>query len=62
MGVRQAATILFPDSMDNLSEKAGKFKLAHGGTYNMHSLIRGVLIQSCLAGAKNFTNYVFCHP
>ena len=28
---------------------------------NMHSLIRGVLIQSCPAGAKNFTNYVFCH-
>ena len=27
-----------------------------------HSLIRGVLIQSCSAGAKNFTNYVFCHP
>ena len=29
---------------------------------NGHSLIRGVLIQSCSAGAKNFTNYVFCHP
>ena len=27
-----------------------------------HSLIRGVLIQSCSIGAKNFTNYVFCHP
>ena len=27
-----------------------------------HSLIRGVLIQSCSASAKNFTNYVFCHP
>ena len=27
-----------------------------------HSLMRGVLIQSCPAGAKNFTNYVFCHP
>ena len=27
-----------------------------------HSLIKGVLIQSCSAGAKNFTNYVFCHP
>ena len=27
-----------------------------------HSLIRGVLIQSCSVGAKNFTNYVFCHP
>ena len=24
-------------------------------------LIRGVLIQSCSARAKNFTNYVFCH-
>ena len=32
--------------------------------YNIiaHSLIRGVLIQSCSAGAKNFINYVFCHP
>ena len=28
----------------------------------LHSLIRGLLIQSCSAGAKNFTNYVFCHP
>ena len=28
----------------------------------MHSMIRGVLIQSCSAGAKHFTNYVFCHP
>ena len=27
-----------------------------------HSLIRGVLIQRCSAGAYNFTNYVFCHP
>ena len=27
-----------------------------------HILIRGVLIQSCSTGAKNFTNYVFCHP
>ena len=28
-----------------------------------HSLIRGVLIQSCSAGAKKYTNYyVFCHP
>ena len=27
-----------------------------------HSLIRGVLIQSCSVGVKNFTNYVFCHP
>ena len=27
----------------------------------LHSLIREVLIQSCPAGAKNFTNYVFCH-
>ena len=26
-----------------------------------HSLIRGVLMQSCPAGAKNFTNYVFYH-
>ena len=27
----------------------------------IHSLIRGIFIQSCSAGAKNFTNYVFCH-
>ena len=29
--------------------------------YSAHSLIRGVLIQSCSA-EDNFTNYVFCHP
>ena len=29
--------------------------------YWNHSLIRGILIQSCSSGAKNFTNYVFCH-
>ena len=29
--------------------------------HHWHSLIKGVLIQSCSAGAKNFTNYVFCH-
>ena len=38
----------------------------HGGVIqipsSIHSLIRGVLIQSCPAGAKDFTNYVFCHP
>ena len=34
----------------------------NGPTGSTHSLIRGVLIQSCSAGAKNFTNYVFCHP
>ena len=28
----------------------------------IHSLIRVVLIQSCSARVKNFTNYVFCHP
>ena len=27
----------------------------------IHSLIRGVLIQICSAGAKNFTKYVFFH-
>ena len=26
-----------------------------------HSLIRGVLIQSCSAGGRNFTKYVFFH-
>ena len=29
--------------------------------YPTHSLIRGILMQSCSAGAKNFSNYVFCH-
>ena len=29
---------------------------------DVHSLIRGILTQSCSAGAKNFTKYVFCHP
>ena len=28
----------------------------------IHSLIRGVLLQSCSAGAKHFTKNVFCHP
>ena len=28
----------------------------------MHSLIRGIPIQGCSTGAKNFTNCVFCHP
>ena len=28
----------------------------------VHSLITGFFIQSCSTGAKNFTNYVFCHP
>ena len=28
----------------------------------IHSFIRGVLIQSCPSGAKNFTNYEFCYP
>ena len=30
--------------------------------FSEHSLIRGVVIQSCPAGPTNFTNYVFCHP
>ena len=30
--------------------------------WRAHSLIRVVLIQSCSARAKNFTNYIFCHP
>ena len=34
----------------------------HMHTILYHSLIRGVLKQSCSAGVKNFTNYVFCHP
>ena len=29
--------------------------------HSVHSLIRGVLIQSCSAGAKNFTKCVFYH-
>ena len=31
----------------------------HNLKFNLHSLFRGVLIQSCSAGAKNFTKYVF---
>ena len=38
------------------SSRQGKFLIVAD-----HTLIRGVLIQSCPAGAKNFTNYVFCH-
>ena len=29
--------------------------------FNCHRLIRGVLIQSCSAGARNFTKHVFFH-
>ena len=36
-------------------------KLELGKQIKIHSLIRQVLIQSCSTGAKNFTNYVFCH-
>ena len=36
--------------------------LAYLGKYLGLSLIRLVFIQSCSAGAENFTNYVFCHP
>ena len=32
----------------------------HRASTTKHSLIRGVLKQSCSTGAKNFTNYVFC--
>ena len=42
------------------SAKKTKINCAHLNTY--HSMIRGILIQSCSAGAKNVTNYVFCHP
>ena len=35
--------------------------LCQSSCITIHSLIRGVLIQSCPAGAKFFTNYVFCH-
>merc|ERR1711894_561111 len=36
---------------DKMNAKKGK----------IHSLIRGAPTQSCSAGAKNFTNYAFCH-
>ena len=44
------------NTVDYFGQKSCKFLTM------MHSLIRGVLIQSCSTGAKNFTNYVFCHP
>ena len=41
------------------SSRVLHYKLLH---ILLHSLIRGpVLKQSCSAGAKNFTSYVFCH-
>ena len=43
------------------SYKDGNF-LVQWLTKGKHSLIRGVLIQSCPTGATNFTNCVFCHP
>ena len=39
-----------------------KKKMLYKDIHTLHSLIREVLIQSCSAGAKNFTNYVFGHP
>ena len=50
--------------MDVEGGSAQKTRYVNFGTNpsSIHSLIRGVLIQSCSAGDKNFTNYVFCHP
>ena len=49
----------------NMKDDALREVLTNSATSNyvsrLHSLIRGVLIQSFPAGAKNFTNYVFCH-
>ena len=39
--------------------KKVQFREAASAQCTAHSLIRGVLIQSFPAGAKNFTNYVF---
>ena len=40
----------------------GIFIASQINEYTIHSLIRGVLIQSCSAGAKNFTKTVFHYP
>ena len=59
----------FISSQDNPSnpsyshwENACKVNAVNDLSSIVHSLIRVVLIQSCSAGAENFTNYVFCHP
>ena len=56
--------IMFPPGCKKNTEKQKLIIVVYTKTFLFisHSLIRGVLIQSCSAGAKNFTNYVFCHP
>ena len=52
-------------AVDKLTSITGRVHLAflkEFYMFNIHSLIRGVLLQSCSTGAKNFKNYVFCHP
>ena len=61
--------------VNKVSSKSGKFWTLISPVFlcslsTFHSLIRGVLIQSCSAGAKKFTNYVcilsstiqWCYP
>ena len=50
------------DSSMYIHFNSTKIKIIFIKIFVLHSLIRGVLIQSCSAGAKKFTNYVFCHP
>ena len=41
---------------------AGHLLVSANQVQKSHSLIRWFLIQSCSAGAKKFTNYLFCYP
>ena len=52
----------FQDFSRNLYQIVSKQTDSISRKEKNHSLIRVVLIQSCSAGAENFTNYVFCHP
>ena len=58
LSVREySAIVTFQNSLKKLKKIRTLGKLAQ----NVCLTHRGVLIKSCLAGAKNFTNYLFCH-
>ena len=49
----------FEECQEMYENDPSRIKVLKGMKYTIHSLIRGVLIQSCPAGAKNFTNYMY---
>ena len=63
-GLEKGCKITPKTKIDNFFEKISSLLGSHclKHSFPRHSLIRGFFIQSCSAGAKNFTNYLFCHP